>query len=111
MSLNIIEKLCEKFGDISISELERKYGVPKRTFFNVKYGNRGVPKKYLAQMINDLTSVNEKELNTWHKLSEKRIRKGVFPKWLLKLKSFCKQENITVDELISGYEKFKMVSK
>lgn len=105
MSSIVVENLRKKLGNIPLAALERKYGIPRNTLFNARYGKCSVPKKYLKLMVDDLTNNNLTKVDPWVKLNPKKIRKGTFPKWLNNLRVFCREENIKVEDLISLYKK------
>lgn len=111
MSFKLIIQCQEKLNGASISEVERKFNIPKGTLHNVKNGFCKLPSKHKDKLLSFIFDGEQKQIDKWNKLSAKNICKHKFPKWLTRLRTFCINENITVDELISGYEKFKMVSK
>lgn len=111
MSFELIIQCQEKLNGASISAVERKFNIPKGTLHNVKNGFCKLPSKHKDKLLSFIFDGEKKKIDNWDKLTAHNVCKHKFPKWFLNLRKFCKQENITVDELISGYEKFKMVSK
>lgn len=111
MNFELIIQCQKKLNGASISEIERKFSIPKNTLHNVKNGFCKLPDKHKDKLLSFIFNGEQKKIDSWDKLSAKTICKHKFPKWFLNLRNFCKQENITVDELIDGYKKYKLISK
>ena len=104
MDSEIINKVQEKLKFMSISGIERRFGFPRNTLHNTLNIGRALPKRHKVVLVNFLTDdVDEKKQN-WD-ISKTKIRKGIYPKWLVRLRDYCKQHNITTDDLIKMHER------
>lgn len=102
MDIEIIKQVQEKLKVKSLRGVERHFKFPYNTLSNVKYGLRPIPIAHKKVLINFLTDQDTTKVDNWEK-SKNTIRKGVYPKWVLKIKTYCLEKQITVDELIKTH--------
>lgn len=100
----IIIKVSEKLG-ASIAATERHFNIPKNILHNTRLNNVPIPKVHKMKLLTFLMSEDESKTDKWSKVSVTQILKGRFPKWLIRLKNYCKSNQITVDELIEIHKK------
>jgi len=102
MDIEIIKQVQEKLKIKSLRGVERQFKFPYNTLSNVKYGLRPIPVAHKKVLITFLTYEEKPKIDKWEG-AHNRLIKGVYPKWIQRLRAYCKEKNCTVDELIKTH--------